>query len=78
MTKTIEYQVVGELLMDCITCEQRIGRVLRQLTGVEATQASSKNQRIVVTIQSEEVSLEQVQARLEQMGYQVLFQGGDR
>ncbi len=59
------------ILARFVSCEQRIDRALRRLPGVEHAQASVQMQQVKVTIDPNQVSLQQVQARLEQLGYEV-------
>lgn len=71
MSVLIEYQVIGEERLHCAACEARIGSALLRLPGVRNVQASAQSQQISVTLDSTQVSPEQVRARLQQLGYQV-------
>ena len=71
MTQTIDFLITGEERLHCEGCEQRVGHALRRLLGVQAVRASSRTQQVTVTINPGEVSPAQVQAKLEQLGYQV-------
>jgi len=71
MSVVIEYQVIGEERLHCAACEARIGSALLRLPGVRNVQASVQSQQISVTLDSAQVSPEQVRARLQQLGYQV-------
>jgi copper chaperone CopZ len=70
MAQTIEFEVSGELKMYCTGCEQRIGNVLRRLAGVQEVRANAATQHVTVTVDPSQVGAEQVQAKLEQLGYQ--------
>ena len=70
MAQTLEFVVVGEERMYCAGCEQRIGNALRRLPGVREVHASAATQHVQVTIDPSQVGAEQVQAKLEQLGYQ--------
>ena len=74
MRHTVDFMVTGEEKLYCAGCEQRIGNVLRRLAGVETVQASAETQHVVVTFDAGQIAPEQLQARLEQLGYQVTCQ----
>jgi copper chaperone CopZ len=74
--QTIEVQVTGEQTIHCDGCEQRISNALRRLPGVEDVQASAQTQQVQVRFDPSQVNCDQVQARLEKMGYQVMLLGG--
>lgn len=74
MAQTIAFVVTGEEKMHCAGCEQRVGNALRRLPGVQTVQASAETQRVVVTFDPAQVSAEQVQANLVQIGYQAVPQ----
>jgi copper chaperone CopZ len=76
MTQSIAYKVFGEQTIHCVACEQRIDHALRRLRGVRDVRASSETQQIEVTLDPAQVAPGQVQARLEQIGYQVTPEGG--
>lgn len=71
MARTIDFTVIGEPQIHCAGCEQRIGNAMRRLPGVQDVKASARTQRVAVTIDPADVGSEQVQAKLEQLGYQV-------
>lgn len=71
MTIHIEFQVIGDEKIHCSGCETRIGFALRRLAGIRDVRASAETQLIAVTIDPEELSPEQVRARLQELGYQV-------
>jgi copper chaperone CopZ len=70
MVQTIEFVVMGEEKMHCAGCEQRVSNALRRLPGVQEVQASATTQYVQVTVDPSLVGAEQVQAKLEQLGYQ--------
>jgi copper chaperone CopZ len=70
MAQTIELVVTGEEKMHCAGCEQRVSNALRRLPGVQEVRASAATQHVLVTIDPSQVGAEQVQAKLEQLGYQ--------
>ncbi len=70
-TETLNYTVTGEPTIHCAGCEQRIGNALRRLPGIRAVQASHRTQQVRVTIDPAQVGADQVQGKLEQLGYQV-------
>ncbi len=78
MTRMIEFAVTGEQKIHCAGCEERIGNALRRLAGIQDVKASAQTQRVVVTIDLTQVRPDQVQAKLEQLGYQVRSQEGSR
>ncbi len=71
MAQTIEFVVTGEEKMHCAGCEQRVGKALRRLAGVQAVRASAATQQVVVTFDPTQLSPEQVRVKLEQIGYEV-------
>jgi copper chaperone CopZ len=74
MAQMIAFIVTGEEKMHCAGCEQRVGNALRRLVGVQNVEANAQTQEVVVTIDPAQVSPEQVQAKLVQIGYQVIPQ----
>lgn len=72
MTNLIEFQVIGDEKIHCAGCETRIGFALGRLPGVRDARATAQTQRIAVTIDPEQVSPEQVRARLRDLGYEVV------
>lgn len=71
MTLLIDFQVIGDEKIHCAGCETRIGFALRRLPGVREVRASAETQGIAVTIDPEQISPEQVRARLRELGYEV-------
>ncbi len=76
MTDTIEFTVVGKDKIHCEGCEQRIGKALKRLPGVEGVEASAESQRVVATIDTDQVSTDEVRDKLKFLGYEVEPGGG--
>lgn len=76
MPHTIDFIVTGAQKIHCEGCEQRIDIALHRLPGIQDVQPSARTRQVVVTLDPAQVSLEQVQAKLEQLGYQVTAEGG--
>lgn len=71
MAHTVDFTVVGEERIHCEACERRIGNALRRLPGVRDVRASAQTQQVVVVLDLAEVSPDQVQGRLQRLGYEV-------
>lgn len=71
MAETIDFFVTGEDKVHCAGCEQRIGNALRRLPGTRTVTVRAETQQVVVTIDPAAVSSDQVQTKLEQLGYRV-------
>ncbi|MBI2311456.1 MAG: heavy-metal-associated domain-containing protein [Betaproteobacteria bacterium] len=71
MAVTIQLRVIGGEKIHCAGCEARIGYALRRLPGIQEVRASAETQAIAVTIDPDQISAEQIRARIEQLGYQV-------
>jgi copper chaperone CopZ len=69
MAQTLDFVVMGEEKMHCAGCEQRVSNALRRLTGVHEVRASAATQHVLVTIDPSQVGAEQIQTKLEQLGY---------
>lgn len=76
MSHTLRFTVTGDDRIHCAWCEQRIANAVRRFPGVTQVQASAETQQVLVTIDPAQVGPDQVQARIEQLGYQVTPQGG--
>jgi copper chaperone CopZ len=70
LAQTLEFVVTGEERMHCAGCEQRVSNALQRLPGVQEVRASAATQHVLVTIDPSQVGAEQVQTKLEQLGYQ--------
>jgi copper chaperone len=76
MTSTAEFRVTGKQKIHCEGCEQRIDRALGRLPGVWEVRASAESQWVVVTLDPDQVGPDEVQDRLELLGYEVEPEGG--
>lgn len=75
MTRTANFTVTGEQKIHCEGCEQRIGRALGRLDGVESASASVEGQRVVVEFDPDKVGTDELRDRLDLLGYEAT--GGD-
>ncbi len=66
MTETL--RVTG---MTCGGCENAVKRAVGKMAGVSAVEASHQGQRVTVSFDAAEVSLDAVKARIAALGYQV-------
>lgn len=71
MKTVVQFEVIGDERIHCSGCESRIGHALRRLPGVQDVQASAETQRVSVTIDTAQVTADEVRARLMQLGYPV-------
>ncbi|ACZ40386.1 heavy metal translocating P-type ATPase [Sphaerobacter thermophilus] len=76
MTQTIHLAISGRTPIHCAGCEQRIGNALRRLPGVASVQASQETQQVRVAFDPEQVSVEQIRARLARAGFETAPAGG--
>jgi Cu+-exporting ATPase len=78
MTQTAEFTVTGEQTIHCESCEQRVGRGLKRLDGVESAEVSADSQRVIVEFDPEKVGPDEVRERLDFLGYEAVSgAGGD-
>lgn len=66
--ETMTLEVTG---MHCTGCEQRVTRVLEQLPGVKVLNADHQQGEVEVRLNTAQASLDQVRARIEELGYEV-------
>jgi copper chaperone CopZ len=71
MTTNLEFIVTGAQKIHCESCESRIVRALQRVPGIGSVSASAKEQRISVSIDADQATPEQVQAKLHEIGYDV-------
>lgn len=71
VTQTVDFTVIGEERIHCESCEQRVSNALRRLDGVQDIRASAQTQQVAVRFDPGQVRPEQIQAKLERMGYEV-------
>jgi len=69
MKKNLNFMVVGETKINCAGCEERIGKALKRLPGIEQVQASAQTQQVKVVVDSSQTTPDQVRTKLEQLGY---------
>jgi Cu+-exporting ATPase len=78
MTQSVEFEVTGEQTIHCESCEQRVGRSLKRLDGVESAEASADSQRVIVEFDPEKVGPDELRGRLGFLGYEAVgVAGGD-
>jgi copper chaperone len=70
-TKTMNFSVTGDQQIHCEGCEQRIGRALERLDGVQTVEASAQSQHISVETDPAQTSSDQLRERLDLLGYDV-------
>lgn len=70
MVVKVDFEVVGEERIHCGGCETRVRFALSRMPGVQEVLASSKTQRIAVVINSDQITPEQIQARLKDAGFE--------
>ncbi len=69
MFKSVSLKVVGDPQLHCESCEQRVVRVLKTLTGVQQVSADASTQRIEVLFDPSQVKPETLVERLGLLGY---------
>jgi copper chaperone len=69
--RRIKLKVVGENSLHCSGCESTVEFTLRRLPGVLQVKADHQAQIIDVEAGSDEPDLEQIEASLDWIGYQV-------
>jgi copper chaperone CopZ len=67
----LSYRVVGGRKIRCLGCEARIAADLRKLRGVYEVMACPEEQAMALSVDTELVSVEQVEQRLAALGYQI-------
>jgi copper chaperone CopZ len=70
--KTINLRVNGEQKIHCASCENSIQRALTMLPGVKSVKADHHAQQIDVSLDSEQINLDQLKQKLDFMGYVVV------
>jgi copper chaperone len=69
MLKSLSLKVTGDQRLNCVSCEQRVVRVLNTLTGIQQVSADAKSQRIDVMFNSAELEQSAIVDRLGLLGY---------
>lgn len=70
MAVKVDFEVIGEEKMHCGACETRVRFALSRMRGVHEVLASATTQRVAVIINPEQVSAEEVMARLKEAGFE--------
>jgi len=68
--KTIVLEVIGDQTIHCQGCENTIRRGLKQLPGVRRVEPSHKTQRIELTLDTDQTTLDAACDKLNWMGWQ--------
>lgn len=71
--QTVELKTAAGAI-HCSACEHRIEVVLGRLLGVRQVAADYRTQRVVLTLDAELTALEEVQAKLEFLGFPLVSQ----
>lgn len=71
MTEKIEFTVVGESKIHCTGCETRINFALQRMPGVQKVEANAQTQQVVIRVDSSQITPEQIQTRLKDIGFEV-------
>ena len=66
--ETIVLEVIGENELCCSMCERTIRRTMKRSPGVRRVDPSHKTQRIELTLDTERITLEAAQEKIEQAG----------
>lgn len=69
MIKSAAFTVRGVPGLHCVSCEQRVTRVLMSVAGVRHARADAASQRIEVMFDSAETGDQVIADRLAQLGY---------
>ena len=74
---TIDFVVTGETKLHCEGCEERVSKVLRQVSGVESVDANAETQDVKVAFDTRRVQPGEICATLQRMGYHVDTRSSD-
>lgn len=69
MLKSVVFTVTGNQRLHCTSCEQRVTRIVKGLTGVREVRASASSQRIEVLFDSSGLDESAVAECLDRLGY---------
>lgn len=69
MLKSVAFRVIGDQRLHCVSCEQRVARVLESLTGIQQVSADASSQRIEVLFDPSKLDATAIAERLGQLGY---------
>lgn len=76
MAMNLAFTVTGEQRIHCASCEERIARVLKRISGIDSVNVSARDQRISVLADPKRVTQQEVQAKLREIGYDVSARNG--
>lgn len=68
---TQTFIVTGDNQIHCTSCEARISRALKRISGVVVVTARSQTQEVRVMFNPRQTSADAIRARLEALGYRV-------
>lgn len=71
MTNNIDFQVVGDRKIHCVSCETLITLMLKRLPGIEQVTPSARTQQVMVIYDDNQTSAEQIEAKLGEIGFTV-------
>lgn len=69
MLKSLSLTVTGDQRLHCVSCEQRVVRVLNTLAGIQQVSADAASQRIDVLFNPAELEESAIVDRLGLLGY---------
>lgn len=69
MLKSVVLTVTGDQRLHCASCEQRVTRIVKSLTGVREVRASASSQRIEVLFDSSGLNESAIAECLDRLGY---------
>lgn len=70
MNRKLGFVIVGEEKMHCGGCETRVINALKRVEGVREVAASAATQKVTVTLDAGGPDVQEIVARLAQLGYQ--------
>ena len=71
MFKTASFRVICDPRLHCESCEQRVARVLKSLTGIQQVSADAMSQRIEVLFDPAKLEESAIVERLGLFGYTI-------
>jgi copper chaperone CopZ len=71
MADRIDFMVVGDRKIHCVSCETMINFSLKRVPGIEQVTPDAKTQRVAVNFDRARISTEQVQDKLKEIGFDV-------
>ncbi|MBA3256329.1 MAG: heavy-metal-associated domain-containing protein [Pyrinomonadaceae bacterium] len=70
MFRSVTFEVIGDQILHCESCERRVERLLKPLQGVSKVRAQARNQRIEVLFDNAVLDEAAITERLGNAGYQ--------